>query len=200
MAANEELAALIRAGDRERLGELWTQVRGLVRRKARRWAAAGLGGVEPEDLTQAGFIAVMQAADSFDPAAGCAFTTWLEVYLKQEFAAATGQRTKRDRLDPLQTAVSLDMPLTDSEGSPFILEDTLPDPAAEAALAAVGERDFAQRRRAAVEYAIATLPEDQQAAIRGRYFKGEKVSARVHEKALRLLRHPSRARALMAYW
>ncbi len=149
---------------------------------------------------QEGFIAMLQAVDGYDSAKGTKFSTVLDFYLKGAFAEATGRRTQEQKRDPLQTAVSLDMPLTDSEGDPFTLEDTLPDPTAEAALAAVADHDFEDRRRAAIEAAIATLPENQQVAIRGRYYRGEKVDVHVHAKALRLLRHPSRSRALMAYW
>ncbi|MBD5170043.1 MAG: hypothetical protein HDT20_08015 [Oscillibacter sp.] len=92
--SNEELAVMIQAGDRERLTELWDQVRRLVCQQARRWAAGGRGGVEVEDLQQAGFIAVLRAADSFDSSKGAKFTTALDYYLKQEFTAAVGQRTR----------------------------------------------------------------------------------------------------------
>ncbi|MCI9353035.1 MAG: hypothetical protein HFF58_07280, partial [Lawsonibacter sp.] len=128
--SNEELVKEIQAGSKERLAELWEQVWGLVWRYAHRWARRN--GTEVEDLVQVGFIAMVQAADTCDVSTGYAFTTWLGVYLKWEFAQATGQRTQRDRLDPLQNAYSLDTPLIDDEGAPLTLADTLPDPAAEA--------------------------------------------------------------------
>jgi len=195
---NEELTVLAQGGDREALLKLWGQVRRLVLKQAGRWA--GRGGAEVEDLLQCGFIAVLRAVDSYDASAGYAFTTHLFYLLKQEFTAACGQKTQRERRDPLQTAYSLDAPLTDDEGDPLTLADTLPDPEAEAELTAVVDRDFENRRRAAVKAAIATLPENLQEAIRGRYYRDERVDVAAHAKALRLLRHPSRSRALMAYW
>jgi len=197
---NEELAVLAQAGDREALLKLWGQVRRMVLKYAHKWAASGRGGAEVEDLLQSGFIAMLRAVDSYDAAAGYAFTTHLFYLLKQEFTAACGQRTQRERLDPLQTAYSLDAPFTDDEGDPLTLADTLPDSAAEAELAAVADRDFEARRRAAIEEALSTLSADQQEAIRGRYYRNERVDVAAHAKALRLLRHPSRSRALMAYW
>lgn len=188
--SNEELVKEIQAGSKERLAELWEQVWGLVWRYAHRWARRN--GTEVEDLVQVGFIAMVQAADTCDVSTGYAFTTWLGVYLKWEFAQATGQRTQRDRLDPLQNAYSL---------------DTLPDPAAEAELLAIAEQDWAERRRAAVEAAIATLHADEQRVIRRRYYELAPLppgqtrysDTAAHAKALRRLRHPSRSQALREY-
>ena len=200
---------MIQAGERERLMELWDQVRRLVWQQARRWAAGGRGGVEAEDLQQAGFIAVLRAADSFDSSKGAKFTTALDYYMRQEFTAAVGQRTQRDRLDPLRSAVSLDAPLTDDEGDPLSLADLLPDPNAEADIEEVDEVDRAERLRAVLEDMISELEPDQRAAIRRRYYATESQTpptgpeaARdraAHNAALRQLRHPSRSRVLLAY-
>ncbi|MBD5154038.1 MAG: sigma-70 family RNA polymerase sigma factor [Oscillibacter sp.] len=203
--SNEELAVMVQSGDRERLTELWDQVRRLIWKQARRWAVGGRNGVELEDLLQAGFIAAMRAADNFDSSTGAKFTTALDYYLKQEFTAAVGQRTKRSRMDPLQSAVSLDAPLTDDEGDPFTLTDTLPDPAAEAAFENVMEQDRAKRLHDVLEAAIATLSEEQQCATRRRYFTMKPLrpgqtrysDTTAHAAALRLLRHPSRSRTIL---
>ncbi|MBD5168892.1 MAG: sigma-70 family RNA polymerase sigma factor [Oscillibacter sp.] len=205
---NEKLVAMIQTGDRERLTELWDQIRRLVWQQARRWAAGGLGGVEAEDLQQAGFIAVLRAADSFDSSKGAKFTTALDYYLKQEFTAAVGQRTKRNRMDPLQSAVSLDAPLTDDEGDPLTLTDTLPDPAAEAAFENIVEQDRAKRLHDVLEAVIATLEPNQRVAVRRRYYyqapplppgPERQQDNFAHAAAMRLLRHPSRSRAILAY-
>lgn len=204
---NEELATVIQNGDRERLTELWDQVRRLVWQQARRWAAGGRGGVEAEDLQQTGFIAVLRAADNFDIGNGAKFTTVLDYYLKNEFTAAVGLRTQRDCLDPLRSAVSLDAPLTDNTEDLFTLADTLPDPAAEAAIDDVSERDRAKRLHDALEAAIAELEPDQRAAIRRRYYEQAPTpptgpeAARdraAHNAAMKHLRHPSRSRMLLA--
>lgn len=65
---NEELCALIQAGERDRLGELWEQVEKFVSMMAGRRARqiGGFGGVTAEDLYQSGFLAVVAAVDSYD--------------------------------------------------------------------------------------------------------------------------------------
>lgn len=77
--------------------------------------------------------------------------------------------------------------------------DTIPDPAAEAAILGVDRREDLRRLHAALEAAIASLPFDLQAAIRGRYYRGEVVNANAHNKAMRMLRAPKCAQALRAY-
>ena len=129
--SNEELVALIQAGDRDRIVELWHQVQRMVYKQAARWA--GLNGTTMEDLEQAGFIAMLRAVDSYDPSRGTKFSTYLFHRLRAELSAATGYNSKRSWFDPLQNAVSLDAPLEDSEDA--TLADFIPDPAAAAELA-----------------------------------------------------------------
>ena len=50
-----------------------------------------------------------------------------------------------------------------------------------------------------VETAIATLPPELQAAVRGRYFYGAVVDSKAHDRAMRLLRAPKCSRALREY-
>lgn len=188
---NEELAVLAHAGDGEALMELWSQVQRLVRKQAARWAAACRSGVTEEDLVQAGFIAVLSAIDSYDPSKA-KFSTWLYKRLQGEFTAACGQQSERARLDALQTAVSLDAPLTDDNSDPLTLADTIEDPAAEAEIENAGVR-------LAVAAMLGELPEDQRRAIMDRYWYDLPTDSKAHAAALRCLRHPSRSKQLRAY-
>lgn len=144
---------------------------------------------------QCGFIAVMEAAATYNGSA--AFTTWLGWYIKKEFNIACGQRTEKQRREPLLNAASLDAPLTDDEDSE-LRSNFIPDPAAAAAFEAVEERDRLERIRTILEPAIAALPPEQREAVRGRYWRGETVNIKDHNKALARLRHPSISRQLLA--
>lgn len=194
---NEELAVLIQGGERDRLIELWQQVRRMALKEAVRWAAYHSNGVDAEDLEQAGFIALMRAVDGFDPTAGARFSTWYYHFLKADFERATGRRTEKQQRDPLNDAASLDAPIT--EDSDLFLGDTVSDPRAETEIADVERRLDQHRLHAALETAIATLPPELQLVIRGRYFRGEIVDANAHNKAMRLLRAPKCFQALRAY-
>lgn len=198
--SNEELVALIQNGERDRLPELWAQVEKFVARQARRRLvlSAGLGGVEFGDLYNAGYLALVAAVDSFDPGAGRSFIGWLMLALKTAFAEAGGYRSRKQAQDPLHRAGSLDVPAGEDEDS-TTLGDLQPDPAAEAAMLDVEERDRQERLHIALFTAIAVLPPDLQAAVRGRYFRGEVVDMKAHSKAMRLLRAPRCSMALRVF-
>lgn len=202
--SNEELVARIQAGAVEYMEQLWGQVRKLVLWKARRVVSVlelkgNHSGVTLDDLEQTGYIALVAAVDSYKPDGG-AFSTWLMFYLKNEFSKATGFQNKAGRNEPLNNSFSLDTPLPgDSEDEATAL-DLVPDPAAEARVEAVAERDVMERRHRAVENAITSLPAAQQAAIRCAYYDGpEKANKADLNRAIRSMRHPSIARELRQY-
>lgn len=188
---NEELAVAIQTGDIGQLLQLWEQVRRFAVKQAGRWCRA-LGdraGVTQEDLQQCAFLALLDALSGYNPEGG-SFIGWYAMSLKSAFTAACGVRTQRDRQDPMRSALSMDAPLTDNEGDPFTLADVTEDPAAEAAIQSVEERDRMQRLHDALEAAIETLPGDQQTAIREKYYCGGTADTRTVNAALRALRQP----------
>ena len=207
---NEELARRIQQGERDLLLQLWEQVRRYAHDRAYKWqkAAGGRGGTTVEDLEQEAFIAFLEALEGWRAEAG-QFLTWYGYRLKAAFTVATGQRTQRDRLDPLQGCLSLDAPLTDQEGDSFTLTDIIPDPQAEDDMGAVEERD----RQTAIQRVLDSLQDDQRQVIILRYFYNltrEQVARRLHltktrataieAAGLRFLRHPSRSRELREYF
>lgn len=194
---NEELATLIQSGERGELLALWEQVRRFAYQQANRWARIGRGGVTVADLEQTGFLALMDALEGWNPERG-PFIKWYSLRLKAAFSEATGQRTQRDRLDPLDVASSLDVPLSNDMDA-VTLADIVPDPAAEEAVEDVAERDYLTHRRAAVRRALDGLPADQRRAVVLRYWKGKTADTRALNAGLRALRHPRTARQLRAF-
>lgn len=197
---NEELAAAIQAGETDLLLDLWEAVNRFAWQQAQRWVRAwgGRGGITHEDLMQCAFLALLDALNGWK-ADGGSFLGWYALRLKAAFTAAYGLRIERDRRDPLQSAASLDMPLTDDTGDPFTLADTIPDPAAGAALEEVEERDRLDRLHAALEAALADLPEQLQEAVRARYYRGQRMNNTALAAAMRQLRQPRRAWALRKF-
>ena len=206
---NEQLAEAIQTGDRSKILPLWEQVRRYAHDRAYKWfrATNGRGGQTVQDLEQEAFLALLEALEGWDEKAG-PFLPWYSLRLKAAFTAATGQRTKRDQLDPLQNCISLDAPLTDREGDPFTLEDTIPDQRAEEDLETVEERD----KQAAIRRVLDSLQADQRQVILLRYFHDltrDQTAQWLHltrtrantieQKALRLLRHPVNSRVLLQY-
>ena len=196
---NEELVALTQAGDTGQIMPLWANMRRLAFKEAGRWAAANRNGVELEDLGQEAFIALLEAVGTFDSGVGARFSTWYMVYLKGAFTAACGMRTQRDRLDPLAGAASLDAPASADDPEGIMLGDAIPDPGAELAMLAVEEDDRRARLCDVLAVAIAGLPPEQRAAIRGRYWQGVPVDNRALGRAMRALRHPKVSRSLAGF-
>ena len=206
---NEELARRIQQGERDLILQLWAQVRRYAHDRAYKWyrATGGRGGVTLDDLEQEAFIALLEALEGWDEKAG-PFLPWYSLRLKAAFTAATAQRTQRDRFDPLESALSLDMPLLDGEDDLFTLADVVADPRAEQDMEAVAERDL----QAGVRRVVDSLPAEQRRVILLRYFHDmtrEQTAQRLHltrsraatieAKALRLLRHPVNSRVLLAH-
>lgn len=215
MSTNESLALEIQAGNTEKMTDLWEKVERLVYWKARRVAAAidesGIStGIEYDDLCQCGFFALVSAVTSYRPEYG-AFSTVLMLHLKTAFAEVTGFRTRRQMRDPLRLAGRLDEPV--GKDKKHRLFEVFPDPAAEAMISAVAEREVQQQRREAVRAAVAGLPVLERAVLDCRYFQDmgvpetatalgitEKETRRLESNALRYLRHPDRSRTLQEYW
>lgn len=205
--SNEELAVAIRAGERDKLMELWGQVRRLVHDMAykRLRVTNGAGGVTLDDLMQAGFLGFLEAVRAYDPSAGFRFTSYLTYPVKSAFSEAEGRRSEKQKRDPIFSAVSIDAPLDEGEGEPLTLADVIPDPQATEALEGVGVWDTLHR-------AVEGLPEGQKEEIRRRYWLNqttaeistatgvpEKEVRKLEAAALRALRHPRISRGLRAY-
>ena len=196
----DEIAAAVQAGQADRL-ELWEAVRRFAYGRAYRWckAAEGRGGVELDDLMQCAFLALVEALETWDPKAG-AFITLYGLKLKAAFTAATGQRTKRDQLDPLEQALSFDAPLTDSEsGDLFTLADVIEDPAAVVAFVDIEERDRQARLHKALCTALQWLPEAQRTAVVGFFIHGQRTDTKARNAGLRSLRSPAVSRTFRAF-
>lgn len=63
---NEELAELIQAGERDKIQELWEQVRRFAYQQANRWARIERGGATVADLEQSSFVALLDALEGWN--------------------------------------------------------------------------------------------------------------------------------------
>ena len=206
---NEELVKEIQAGDETLCLQLWERVERYVAKMARKWARA-LSGVETSDLVQAGYLAMVAAVQTFDPAKGMLFLGWMIFYLKSAFLEAAGRKTGRQMNDAFHTALSLDKP-TDEDGK-TTLGDLVLDPDSLQPFEDVEDAIWRAEVRGALNKAIARLPEAQGAVVEQRYFQGRTLKAvgeemsispemvRQHEaKALCALRRPKVSRELAAF-
>ena len=207
--SNEELVALIQAGDREKLPELWTQVEKFVAQQARRryLLSGGLGGVEVEDMYQSGYIALVSAVNTYDTTTSRSFISWLTLALKTAFAEAGGYRSRKQARDPLHHAGSIDAPV--SEDGDALMVDLIADPVAAENFQNAEHRLYLEQLHAALEDALGQLPVPQADTLRQRFYlertlkeiaaaKGVTYETvrQWQDKGLRELRHPCIRRKL----
>lgn len=213
--SNEELVAEIQAGAVELMGQLWDQVAGLIKWKAKRIMTVLEGcpgrGVEFEDLYQSGYLAMVAAVNTYDPAAGGAFSTWLMYHLKNAFAEATGYRTQKGRQEPLNNYLSLDTPLTDDADSDNLM-DMVADPVGLQWRECLEESMWRKQLQEAVGAALSTVPEQYREILRLRYWENmtledvgdlrgiskERVR-QMENKGIRILRQPKTASQLYTF-
>lgn len=180
---NEELVALIQAGERDKLPELWEQVERFVALQANRLLhamgpdRAALAGVEFGDLYNSGYFALVDAAERYDPEAGAKFITFFAMRLKSYFSDTTGFRLARQRKDPLNSSKSLDARLKEGDEDSGAFGDFIPDPKAAQALQDVEDGIQRDYTRQAVRQALEQLPTEERLAIKAYYYEGQTVKA-----------------------
>ena len=170
---NEEIALLIRAGRTDLYLELWTRVKGFVRARAyfRLKGTRGFdngracGGVEIDDLMQAGFIAMTEAVKTFSPEKNN-FITWLSFYLQTAFREAQGLRTSAR--DPLDRCISLDRPIM--EDSDETIGDAVRAPDLRES---IDDSIYNGQLHDALERALNEIPERQALVIRRSFLQGK---------------------------
>lgn len=165
--SNEELVARIKAGERDKIPELWAQVKRLVWKQAVKWdyALNGSNGATAEDFAQAGFLGFLRAIDYHNPELGTAFSTTLYMCIKNPFKETAGVHTRTQFNDPLRDALSLDAPATTDEDSEPLVE-LIDDPNSEEYFKGVERRECHD----ALESALAMLTEEQRFVIKQRYY------------------------------
>lgn len=165
------LVLLVKDGDSRAELPLWESVRQFVHQQAYRAlrTSGGQGGVELDDLMQAGFLAMLKAAETFDSSAGAGFLHHLSYYLRSAFANACGYRTSKR--DPLDGSLSLDAPVPGGDDeSDLTYADTLRDDSAEDAFIEAEDGIYTQQLHAALDAELDRLTPIKAAAIRGVYW------------------------------
>lgn len=202
---NEELVALIQAGERDRLPELWEQVERFVASRANRLLIAmgdraAMHGLEYGDLYNSGYFALVDAVERYDPTQGMQFIGLFALCLKSAFAEAGGWRTSKR--DPLNSAKSMDARLKEDDEGSGAFGDFIPDPRAAQALQDVEEQQYQEQLHAALERTLETLEDDEEAVIRAQYYQGrtlEEIGPQARSmaaSALRKLRRPQARKEL----
>ena len=211
---NEELVLIIKNGNDELLPSLWERVERFAVSKAKIYynshsQLCAAVGVVLDDLQQEAYFAFLDAVRYYDPEKDLLFISYMGYPLLNAFNGLCGQRTAKDREDPLSKSKSLNTPIGEDD---LTLEDMLEDETAGNAFCNVEELDYTKRLRSDLEQCIDTLNHNQQEVIRCRYFSGmafrdiaerqnvkEKLCRSRETEALRSLRRGKSLATLQKY-
>lgn len=199
---NEELVEKIQQGERDLLPQLWEQVERLITKIAVRWARAterssNTQAMEfAEELVHTGYIAVVEAVDTFDAEQKCSFTTHLGFYLKKHFSkecaaklgatrgiysraqAAMQKKKQGQELDGQEQKMvdfcfptSLNVPVGDSysDAGRNELGNFIPDSRDD--FTDTENRIFQQQLHKTLEEILSTLEPDENSAIKLQYYQ-----------------------------
>ena len=164
---NEEWARKAKEGERGAVLALWNGVVRFIEWQARKYADHPGCRTTAEDLTQAGFFALLDAIELYRPEQGTRFLTVLSWTLKKHFADENGMRTSKR--DALQYSGSTDEP-REIDGDEVTTE--IEDEGAALAFMGVEYADFLTYCRGVINAAFATLTERQAAILRAHYLEG----------------------------
>ena len=171
---NEDLALQIRNGRKEYTLQLWRQVERFIGQQAGRYMMSldKCRGVEEDDLKQAGFLALLDAVNQYNPEGGAGFVHYLSFHLHSRFVEAAGLRTERTRSDPISSPISLDQPIEGGDGA--TLGDLQPDP--QDGIEEAEKRLQNDQLRTALEKALSTLNPEDAEILRKRFFENKTLN------------------------
>lgn len=147
--------------------ELLADNRGLVYKLARRYAYIDTA-VDMDDLTQAGFIGLIEAEQTYDPTKGKSWAGWAAYYIRREMREATGINSTRERAH--LRAVSLDEPISDDD------DVTRLDNLADESLPAADDGIIMDERRAAVRAAMSRLEPSRREVVQRYDLRGQSLA------------------------
>lgn len=155
---NEELVTLIQNGEKEHIPELWEQIEAFISLQAYKRLVGSPEHLRylRDDMINQAYFAVLNAIDGFKVDEGKSFVGYLTFHLKGCFNDVLfGGRTERARKEPLNSSMSLDIPLDDEES--ITLGDSLLDESAEAQYKAFEDEDFMDSMNRILRYGIETI-------------------------------------------
>ena len=176
------------------LGELWQQNRGYIYTLAKKLHNPDSRVREIDDFMQEGFFGLCKAAEKFDPQKGVVFIAYAGYWIRQ--AMQRSITNGRRRADIIESAVSLDEPLTEADG--LTLADTIIDDEAEKTAIA---GDISRIVRAKVR----ELPDRQREVIYSRWLTdgGERMTGiddrKEEKRAFRTLAKDNELREIMGF-
>lgn len=153
MESNERLVKLIQEGKTEYKEQLWNQCVDFVKYMANKYLLNFPEHYRQlfDDMINQAYLYFDTTVKNHDPEKG-KFLTYYEFHIRNAFAEVLQNRTKKQKNDPLNTAVSFDVPINDAED--LTLAEMIIDVQSEEYLRSVEEVDFWRSVRSILQAAI----------------------------------------------
>ena len=119
--SDEELVARYHDGDDKAADYLVEKYKNLVRQKARSYF---LAGGDNDDLIQEGMIGLYKSIRDYEPDKDAIFMTFASLCVSRQIRTAV-TTYNRKKNSPLNSYISLDMPVTDETGEDAVLSDVI---------------------------------------------------------------------------
>ena len=167
----ENLVMKIQSGDTSLFPVLWERLERLFflivrktmeKRKKPVW-------IDQEDIMQSCFLALSRAVDQYQPKKGYQFTSYLTNHVLTVIHEQFGTRNGKKQI----LAISGDIPISEDNESTTL--EQIPDNGAALAFESAEDACFQEELHNALEECLKTLPDDQEKAIRERYYQGHTV-------------------------
>lgn len=171
---NEELAELIKNGQKEYCADLWEQTRKIFIKKANNFynsyrLQCERYGLELADLIQMCYFVMLDAVKAYNPEKGYKFTTYINYHFRNAMREAVGIRGA-GKQNLLNECSSLDIPIGEDEETALL--DFVEDKDAYAAFDRSDTSATLDKLRILLNEAIDYLPPTHAEILRLRYFGG----------------------------
>lgn len=183
---NEELALLIKQGQKEHYGELWENTKRLFFRYANRFYCGNAerctsAGVEYDDVIQSCFLVLVDVVRAYEPEKGYKLSTYIRYHFKNRMKALINGEIEGGRSaaykNLLNCCESFNEPIKfqKSDSDELMLIDTIEDETAAEPFKEVERSGRNKYLRAELERIIdKSLSPKQAELIRRRFFKGQR--------------------------
>ncbi|MPW25044.1 RNA polymerase sporulation sigma factor SigH [Alkalibaculum sp. M08DMB] len=141
--SDEELAMLSKNGDRKAESILFDRYRSFVKIKARSYF---LVGADREDIIQEGMIGLFKGIRDYNPDKSTSFKAFAELCVQRQIITAVKTAT-RQKHNPLNTYISLDMPMYDEESDKTLIDLIASTKISEPEAILIGQEDLGKMQK-----------------------------------------------------
>jgi len=176
----DELAAAVKAGRGDLIAELWENCVKFIRLQASKWANAWKNSrydFDYDDFVQAGYFALLDAVEKWEPGRGLSFIGFLGLCLKTAFSEVAGCRTPAQMQELMYKAARFESPIpgNQSDTNERTLADTIGGECE--GLEALEDADYREYIAKTVREVLAGLPDRRRQAVEKHFLQGMNYAA-----------------------